>query len=215
MANKYKSGLLIVLCISLFSASASAFTFDLIYEFDAALPVQSYGTVDVTQINSDLDFVITADLSTLGSNADINELYFNLINGFTGLSLINTNAPNVEYEIIGPNPPVAGGAGAEFDWGVDFGQGGGPPGNGILQFATFTLTADQPLMVSDLFELSNPNNTPPVNLAVHFQGTDTPGGSETVGAVVPIPATAWLLGAGLLGLVALKGKDKKLLLQSR
>lgn len=204
MAKKFLSGMLIALCISLFSASASAFTFNLIYEFDGALPILSYGTVDVTQDNDDLDFVVTADTSTLGSNADINELYFNLNNGFTGLSILNSNTPNIEYGIIGPNPPVKGGAGAVFDWGVDFGQGGGPPGNGFLQLATFTLSADQPLLVSNLFEFSNPNNTPPVNVAVHFQSTDTPGGSETVGAAVPIPATGWLLGGGLLGLIGLR-----------
>ena len=204
MPKKFISGLVIALFFCLFSVSASAFTFNLIYEFDGALPVQNYGTVEVTQNGVDLDFVVEADTATLGPEADINELYFNLINGFTGLSIVDNNAPNTDYEVIGPDPSVKGGAGASFDWGVDFGQGGGPPGNGILQFATFTLSADQPLLVSDLFEFSNPNNTPPVNVAVHFQSTDTPFDSEAVGGAVPIPAAAWLLGAGLLGLIGLR-----------
>jgi hypothetical protein len=201
MPKKFVSGLLIALCISLLSVSAPASTFNLNYEFDGALPVQSYGTLKVTQNNDDLDFVITADTSTLGSNADINVLYFNLINHFTSLNIVTSNAPAIEYEIIGMNPTVKGGAGAKFDLGVSFGQGGGPRGNGILQLASFTLSADQPLQVSDLFEFSHPNNTPPMHLAVHFQSTDTPAGSEMVGAAVPIPAAAWLLGSGLFGLI--------------
>ena len=204
MSKKFISGLVITLFISLISVSASASTFNLLYEFDGALPVQSYGAVDVMQNNGDLEFVVTADTSTLGSNADIHVLYFNLINDFPGLNISTSNAPTTEYEIIGPSPSVRGGAGAAFEWGVDFGPGGGSKGNGTLQLATFTLSADQPLMVSDLLEFSDPNNTPPVILAIHFQNTYTPYDSETVGATVPIPAAAWLLGTGLIGLIGLR-----------
>jgi hypothetical protein len=204
MLKKFISGLVVTLFLGLFSVSASAYTFNLVYEFDGVLPVQSYGTVDVTQNNGDLDFVVTADTSTLGSNADINVLYFNLIDGFTGLNILTSNASTTEYEFIGPDPSVRGGAGADFDWGVDFGSGGGSKGNGILHLATFTLSADQDLQISHLFEFSDPNNTPSVNLAVHFQNTDTPYDSETVGAAVPIPAAAWLLGTGLIGLIGLR-----------
>jgi len=56
--------------------TASALQFDLIYEFDAALPFQSYGTVDVTEDSGSLDFIINANTSTLGPNADIHEFYF-------------------------------------------------------------------------------------------------------------------------------------------
>ena len=186
--------------------NASAATIDLIYEFDGVEPVQTYATVDITQNGTDLDFAINY-IGNLGTGADIHEFYFNLTSPpdpVTGLAITADNAPSDAYTVLGPNPSIAGGAGSSFDWGVSFGNGAGNgAGNGTLQTATFTLSADQSLFVSDLFETSSSNNVPPANVAVHFQGTDTSPGSETIGGVVPVPAAVWLFGSGLLGLVGI------------
>lgn len=202
--------LIVVACLSL-TPAAHAITIDLVYEFDGVLAPQRYGTVDITQNGSDIDFAIDYETNTLGSNADMHEFYFNLTSPpdpVTGLTITADSAPNNAFTLLGPNPSVAGGAGASFDWGVSFGNGGGPSGNGILQFAAFTLSADQALSVSDFFELSYPNNISPVNFAVHFQSTATTPGSETIGGVVPLPAAVWLFGSGLLGLIGIARRKK-------
>jgi hypothetical protein len=185
--------------------NANAITINLVYEFDGVEPVQTYATVDITQNGNDLNFAINY-VGNLGANADIHEFYFNLKSPpdpVTGLAITASNAPNSAYTVLGPNPSIAGGAGSSFDWGVGFGNGAGNPGNGTLQAATFTLSADQALSVSDLFQTSTSNNAPPVNVAVHFQSTATNPGSETIGGVVPVPAAVWLFGSGLVGLVGI------------
>ena len=125
------------------SQGAHALSFALTSEFDGVEPTASYATVDVTQNGADLDFSITLG-GLLGSGEDLHELYFNLVGTFTGLAITAHNAPQTAYS-LSLNPSVAGGAGSSFEVGVNFGNGGGPPGNGSLTFATFTLSADQAL----------------------------------------------------------------------
>ncbi|MCP5055303.1 MAG: hypothetical protein GY937_01105 [bacterium] len=163
------------------AASASALTIPLTQEFDGDLPAASYATVDVVANSGDLEFTITLG-GLLGAGADLHELYFNLVGSFTGLSITTDNAPNSAYTaLIGPS--VAGGAGSSFTHGVSFGNGGGPPGNGVLKVATFTLSANEALSVDDLLLSSFTSSGIEAQIALHIQGTSTPNGSETVGGV--------------------------------
>jgi hypothetical protein len=212
-----KSSVLLFVCFGLsLTQTAHAVSIDLVYEFDGVLAQQVYGTVDITQNGSDIDIAIDYAPNTLGSYADIHEFYFNLTRDVTGLTITADNSPNKPYTLE-YDPSVAGGAGASFDWGVNFGNGGGPPGNRTLQSASFTLSADQDLSVSDFIDLSYPNNTMPVNVAAHFQSTAattyfrsaaTASGSETIGGVVPVPPAVWLFGSGLLGLIGIARRKK-------
>jgi hypothetical protein len=174
------------LCL-LGAVSAQASIINLVHEFDGNSDGTTiFGTVELTQNGTDVDVEIIANTLNL-DGGDIHEFYFNLPFAVTNLSVLNSGGTSDKaigtFSIIGPNPTVVGGAGASFDWGVSFGNGAGTPGNGLLTTASFTLHADQDLLVSDLLAItSDPSNTPPVAVAVHFQIANIFGaGSETVG----------------------------------
>jgi hypothetical protein len=197
-------------------SSAQAASIPLVVEFDDGT-LGTYGSVDVTEDGfGNLDFLITLNpdegdgsppSDLLGPTPDLHEFYFNLIGEFTDLTVTTSDMPTTAYSLLGPNPPIAGGAGASFDWGVNFGNGSSDDGNGFLNPASFTLDALEDLALTDLNEFSTPNNTnQDVLVAVHIQSTE-PFGSETVGGgppgfVLPEPSTALLLGLGIAGLAA-------------
>ena len=187
--------------------SSSALQATLDVELDTGL-TGAFATVDITENTGQLDFSITLDAS-LGAQRDLQSFYFNVIGtSFTGLGIATTDAPQTPYT-LSENPAVQGGAGSAFDYGVGFGNGGGPPGNGRLVTASFTLSADQPLSISDLLESSSTSGgTIDIQLLLHAQGTNLIHGftSEAVGGnIVPEPSTALLASVGLLGL-ALRGR---------
>ena len=176
--------------------AAHALTFDLNVEFDDAL-TGSFGTVEVTEVaGGDLFFEITLDTSELGAEADLHEFYFNLPD-VSGLSITSTDTVTTPYD-LDFDPSVSGNAGSSFVWAVNLGSGAGPSGNGVLQTATFTLSADTDLSENDLLISSATNDGVTVYVAAHIQGTElTNDGSETVGSAVPEPTTLML---GVLGL---------------
>jgi hypothetical protein len=180
-----------------FASSASALTIPLNVEFDNGT-IGNYGSVDVTESGGDLDFSVSLAGTILGAGADLHEFYFNLLGTFTGVTISDTNAPNTAYTLA-LNPTVAGGAGSSFEYGVNFGDGAGPPGNNVLELATFTISANEALTLAALNQTSSTAGSGvTVNVAAHVQGTSLPGAdSETVGGVVPEPGTFALLATGL------------------
>lgn len=184
------------------AAPASALTFTLDTEFDAGL-VGPHATVTVTESGGGLDFEVSLAGSDLGPGADLHILYFNLAGDPTNVTLSSSQVVNTDFTLAS-NPPVAGGAGASFEYGVSFGNGAGPPGNGVLKTATFRITADQALTIGSLAVPSQTSQGIVANVALHVQGTSLVAGStsETVGGVVPEPGTLLLVGVGLAGLAA-------------
>jgi hypothetical protein len=185
-------------------AAAHALSLPLNIEFDDGL-VGNYGNVEVTEVaGGDLFFELTLETSTLGPEADFHEFYFNLPD-VDNLTIASTDTVTTPYE-LDFDPGVSGGAGSSWVWAVNLGQGASTNGNGILQTATFTLSADTDLSEDDLLISSSTNNAGNVYVAAHIQGTDlTNAGSETVGSAVPEPAT-FLLGA--LGLAWIGGRQR-------
>ena len=187
------------------SGTAGAVTFDLDTEFDTGA-TGPFATVGISENAGALDFSISLDIDELGPDADLHAFYFNFVGDDTGLAISNTNAPNTEY-LLGANPSVDGGAGSSFDWGVDFGDGAGSPGNGELLTALFSLTADQALTIQNLLGSSFASgDTIEVHMAAHIQGTSALTGatSETIGGLVPEPSTGLLVLSGL-AMLAVRG----------
>lgn len=201
-------------------ASLQVVGIDLIYGFDGTSPGSSYGTIDLSDNeNGGVNVTITANSANL-MGADIRGWYFNLSDAFDGLRTRDFTLSDFggvsdlaigKFQMLGPNPPVAGGAGASFEWAVNFGNGAGKSGNGVLTTAMFNINAKGGLTVADFLnaELSYPNNTPAVLQAVNFQGTGILGASGgTVGGAVvqsaPEPASVavWVMLGGICACVA-------------
>jgi hypothetical protein len=182
----------------LLAGPALAASYTLEIEFDDGI-MGDFGTVEITENEGDLDFEITLS-DELGGDPDLHKFYFNLAGVFTNVTILDTNAPSTPYS-LSMDPKVAGGAGSSFDYGVHFGNGAGKKGNGVLDFASFTISADQDLMISDLKESSFASGgSIEVNFAAHVQGTrlvKKGSDSETVGGSIPEPSTGLMLAAGL------------------
>lgn len=193
------------LCLGILSATTAqgsiSASYDLKYEFDGNSLATSFGTVELEEVAGGIDVTITANTANL-HGGDIHNWYFNVADRLSGLSANDfvlsdfggiSNMAIGEFTMLGPDPSVAGGAGAEFDWGVGFGNGGGAKGNGTLVEATFHLTTTLGLYVTDFLSapFAQPNNTPATQMAVHFQDTDIfNADSETVGGVLVNPEPA-------------------------
>lgn len=203
--------LLLLGWIALSPATAAAVSFTLDTEFDTG-ETGPFASIELTENEGDLTFVISLDLDELGAAADLHVLYFNLMGDVTGLSIVDSNARHNPYTLIS-DPSIAGGAGSSFDWGINFGNGGGKRGNGRLRLAEFTLSADQPLTIAQLLESTFASGGDiEISMAAHIQGTSllTGASSETIGGFVPVPepSTGLLVMGGLLALSARRSRPQ-------
>lgn len=186
----------------LFAGPARAVSFSLDVEFDDGL-AGSYADVSVVQDGDGLLFDV-ALTDALGPGADLHVFYFNLAGPVPALQLGSDDVTTTAY-VLSQSPPVAGGAGSSFDYGVSFGNGAGAPGNGVLTSASFRIAPVDDGLSLDLasFLAAEPSfasgGTIEAMAALHVQGTSLVSGasSETVGGVVPEPATGVLWLAGL------------------
>jgi hypothetical protein len=192
--------LLAAFVVLLWPGLGAALTISFNYELDMGV-VQEFATATVSQTgpgDEDLLFVIVLD-PVLGPMRDLHEFYFNLDGLLTGLTVTTDDNPRTPYRRM-RKPSVAGGSGFRFDWGVNFGNGGGRKGNGRIQEASFVLSADQALTVDMLDVSSGVIDGEEQQAGIHVQGTDvTAANSETIVGSLPEPAAILLLALGMAG----------------
>ena len=161
-----------------------------------------FGTVEVDELGGGaLRFTITL----AGSHADLQEFYFNLAHHDDyGLelsdSVCNGGSCDSAFQ-LSEGTPTRGGAGARFDFSVNFGTGRGPKGNERLGSASFVVGAVGALTLADvLTETSSTGRGLDVILAVQTPGASRPATVGVLPIVVPELSTAALFSVGLAGI---------------
>jgi len=194
----------------LVAGGADAVSFTLDVEFDDGL-TGAFADVEVEEQGSGLLFEIELR-DPLGPDADMHRFYFNLESPVSELRLSSDDDVTTAY-VLSVSPPVAGGAGSDFGYGVSFGNGAGRKGNGVLQTATFLIEPIDSALTLDLdafldADVSSTSRGVLAVAALHVQGTSLVRGadSETVGGTVPEPSTGLLLMTGLMVAAAGRGR---------
>jgi hypothetical protein len=158
------------------------------YSLRDALDGSAVGDFGLVSVEEDgrggLVFAVSLNPDNLGRSADLHRLYFNLGGSLEGISGVTEDAYRTPYEII-KHPPVAGGAGIDFDVAIDFGKGAGKKGNGVLQRATFHVRAARALSLDDFGDESSTARGSAFAVAAHIQGSEI----SSVGGVLVAPAS--------------------------
>lgn len=183
-----RAALPVMVCLAAGSAHAASASFDFSFENDGDLSGSSFGTVVVSDnVANQLAFEVMADTSVLGAGADVEQFGFNLDFAGTVTLVSGTNSAALEQDarVKGRN--------SIFDFVVDFGQG--QPFFDSVEFVIEGTGLDLSAFLSA--PLSTQNSKPDASFMAHIQSTHTPGGSESIGGVVPIPGAVWLFGSAL------------------
>jgi hypothetical protein len=190
---------LLLAVAALFGGALHAATIELNFSFenDGDLSDPSFGTVLVSDDEVDrLSFEINVDTSVLGIGADVEQFGFNLdfANSIALISGTNSAQITQDDKVKGRN--------SIFDYVVDFGQG--QPFFSTVEFVIEGMGLD----LSNLLgaPVSTQNSKPDAQFMAHIQSTSTPGGSESIGGVVPVPGAIWLFlsAIGLAGTLRLR-----------
>lgn len=131
-------------------AAALSMTFPLTVVLDSG-QTGDFGSISIEEKRGKLEFTIVLG-PDLGPEADLHELYFNLVDGLDvdDLEISHFQCRQADESELGScktdfdldeDPDVEDGAGADFDFGVNFGTGDGKRGNGQLVELSFKLSA--------------------------------------------------------------------------
>ena len=173
-------------------AHDASVSFDFSFENDGDLFASSFWTVTVSdEVTDQLSFQVSANTAVLGSGADVEQFGFNLDFAIAVTLVSGTNSATLSQD------DQVKGRNSDFDFVVDFGQG--QPFFASVEFVIEGTGLDLAAFLNS--PVSTQNNKPDAQFMAHIQSTSTPGNSESIGGVVPIPAAAWLFGSalGLLG----------------
>jgi hypothetical protein len=203
MKRIFLSICIVLLCSTLFTVSAGAYSVDLsdytkVYYLTVpnvdfgVVPSDGFIAVGLKNGSNSSTVDVKVEVNPLlGSNAKTSDLFFNT----KGSATLN---------IAGNLSAIAHADGfGDFDYVYDLGSGAGKRVNSF----TFSVTSSGPLTYQDLIDNSTGGGSRvPSVFAAHLFLADKTGFVGT-----PVPPAILLLGSGLLGLVGLRRKNKGLM----